>query len=456
MRHASWITRGFGVTALVLLSTVANNARAVPSFARQTGLPCQQCHTVAPELTAFGRLFKLNGFVLNTLPKVEAPSGDGNIPTELIRMPPVAVELDVADSTTSKSQPGSQNGSAQFPSKAKIFFAGAVSDHIGVFNYFEYTQPDDHFSIDLTDVRIASSGQMAGRDVVYGITVNNAPTLEDPWNTLNVWGFPHVGSEVAPSPGAAPLLGGGGLADSGSVAGVGGYMLWDNHLYADVSLYRPAPTGVAQPLNTAGNLIGTVPYVRLAWQQTFSTDYLEAGLSFINAKFRQGISGSGAPGLDDHYSDWGLDAQYEHPIGPNQLTLHAKYIHENQTLDSSSGVSPAPLSNPSDSLKALNVDGTYLIRGGNAGYAVSLGYFSITGSADLLLYAPGAVSGFTAGKPDSDGWILQGTYLPYANTQFTLQYVIYSKFNGASSNYDGSGRNASDNNTLFLLMMIDW
>jgi len=30
--------------------------------------------------------------------------------------------------------------------------------------------------------------------------------------------------------------------------------------------------------------------------------------------------------------------------------------------------------------------------------------------------------------------------------------TIYDKFDGASSNYDGAGRNASDNNTLFLFL----
>jgi len=453
MRVSNWMSPFLKSLLFLALSAAACSAQAVPSFARQTGFPCQQCHTVAPELTAFGRLFKLNGFVLTTLPKVEAPSTDsGNIPTELIRMPGVAAELDVADSITSKSQPGSTNGSAQFPSKFKIFFAGAVSDHIGVFNYFEYTQPDDHFSIDLTDVRIANSGQWGGKDVIYGLTINNAPTLEDPWNTENVWSFPHVGSDVAPSPAASTLLGG-ALADSGLVAGAGGYALWDNHWYGDLSLYRAAPTGAGQPLTPAGNLEGTVPYLRLAWQTNFDADYLETGLAFMSAKYNQGVAGSGAPGLDDRYSDWSLDAQYEHPLGDNQLTLHGKYIHENQTLDSSAA---AGASNPSDSLKTFKADGTYLIRGGNAGYAFSLGFFNTTGSADALLYAPGAVSGFAGGKPDSNGWILQATYLPYANTQFTLQYTAYNKFNGASSNYDGGGRNASDNNTLFLLMMLDW
>jgi hypothetical protein len=40
--------------------------------------------------------------------------------------------------------------------------------------------------------------------------------------------------------------------------------------------------------------------------------------------------------------------------------------------------------------------------------------------------------------------------MPWENTRLLAQYTIYNKFDGASSNYDGTGRNASDNNVLFL------
>ena len=53
----------FGV--LCLLS--AGEACAVPSFARQTGLSCNVCHSNPPELTAFGRNFKLKGYVLTDM-----------------------------------------------------------------------------------------------------------------------------------------------------------------------------------------------------------------------------------------------------------------------------------------------------------------------------------------------------------------------------------------------------
>jgi hypothetical protein len=444
MSHLFRAALGTSLTLLVLNIAIPT-AQAVPAFARQTGLPCQSCHTVAPELTAFGRDFKLRGFVLSTLPKIESKT---STPLSLNRMPAFAFEIDLADTFTQTSQPGTQNGDVQFPSKLKLFVAGALGDNVGMFSYLEYTQPDDHFSIDLTDIRVVGSGEIAGKDAIYGLTINNAPTLEDPWNTLNVWSFPHVHSEVAPTPATAALLGG-TLADSGMVAGVGGYVLWDNHWYADLTLYRSAPTGQPQPLVKPGATEGLVPYARFAWQTTLGPDYLEVGASAIDAKFIQGISGAGAAGLDDHYRDISADAQFEHPVGDNLLTLHAAYIHEQQTLDSSSA---AGLSNPSDSLNTLRADGTFLLRPFTA---FSLGYFSTTGSRDPLLYTAAPITG-SAGKPDSDGWILQVDFLPLQNIQLIVQYTLYDKFNGTRNNYDAAGRSASDNNTLFLLAMFDF
>ena len=40
--------------------------------------------------------------------------------------------------------------------------------------------------------------------------------------------------------------------------------------------------------------------------------------------------------------------------------------------------------------------------------------------------------------------------MPIQYLRIGAQYTAYTRFNGASSNYDGFGRNARDNNTLFL------
>src|SRR6516225_12408074 len=55
-------------TAMAVLAVVAvcvvsvRPARALPSYARQTGQQCAACHNGYFELTPYGRQFKLNGY----------------------------------------------------------------------------------------------------------------------------------------------------------------------------------------------------------------------------------------------------------------------------------------------------------------------------------------------------------------------------------------------------------
>src|SRR5579859_3885168 len=56
-RVTALIAAGLCVALLPLEPT-----RALPSFARQTGQECAACHNGFPELTPYGRLFKLNGY----------------------------------------------------------------------------------------------------------------------------------------------------------------------------------------------------------------------------------------------------------------------------------------------------------------------------------------------------------------------------------------------------------
>lgn len=79
----------------VLLLLSFAKAYAVPSFARQTGLSCNVCHRNAPELTSFGRNFKLRGYVLNDL----TPSDEvGVIPElQLSRYIPVSFFILLSD-----------------------------------------------------------------------------------------------------------------------------------------------------------------------------------------------------------------------------------------------------------------------------------------------------------------------------------------------------------------------
>ena len=48
--------------AAILVVEFAAPARALPSYARQTGQPCGTCHTDFAGLTPYGRRFKINGY----------------------------------------------------------------------------------------------------------------------------------------------------------------------------------------------------------------------------------------------------------------------------------------------------------------------------------------------------------------------------------------------------------
>ena len=76
-RKDAGITFGTAAVAVILLLTGSNEVLAVPSFARQTGMACEACHTVFPELTPFGRAFKLNGYLIDNLPQVKQLTAEG-------------------------------------------------------------------------------------------------------------------------------------------------------------------------------------------------------------------------------------------------------------------------------------------------------------------------------------------------------------------------------------------
>ena len=97
--------------------------------------------------------------------------------------------------------------------------------------------------------------------------------------------------------------------------------------------------------------------------------------------------------------------------------------------------------NASNTLNSLRIKGTYIYQ---AKYGASLSYFSVTGSSDATLYASATAS------PDTQGWTPELFYTPVQNIRIGLQYYAYQKFDGSTNNYDGSGRNAKDNNTAFL------
>jgi hypothetical protein len=433
------------ILAFACLVFDLNCAHAVPSFARQTGLSCNVCHSNPPELTAFGRNFKLRGYVLRDMTTKDKVGNTKDL--LLSKYIPLSAMMLLSNTSYQANQPKSQNNSAGFPQQVSIFFAGAFASHFGGLAQVSYTHANDHFSMDNTDLRYANRGKLGGKDWEYGITVNNNPTVEDVWNSTPAWGFPWISTASGVSPIASPLINGTLGQD---VAGVGGYGLWNNHLYGDVTLYRSEHAGAATPVTGTGqahNISGVAPYWRAAWQQTWGSNYLEVGTYgiYVNS-FPNAVSGP-----KDRYVDSSFDFQYERPFGPNLLDVHGTYIHEKSDLGATFLAGGA--STKTNYLNAFKLDSTYHWRNR---YTATGAVFSTTGNGDALLYAPAALIGSNNSKPDTSGYIAQFAFWPVQNIDIDVNYSGYFRFNGASTNYDGAMRNASDNNTVYMALWLNF
>src|SRR5437879_11745950 len=161
MKSGAGNTRALCGAALLLSVLTALPALAVPSFARQTGMACEACHTVYPELTHVARVFKANGYVLANLKQVRDVTAKKEQLLELAQTPPLSIMVQASYSqltTTvpdlSQSAPGvAQNGSAGFPQQLSLFYAGKIAPHFGAFVQLTYANDRGTISTDNTDLR---------------------------------------------------------------------------------------------------------------------------------------------------------------------------------------------------------------------------------------------------------------------------------------------------------------
>jgi hypothetical protein len=437
------------VPVMVVLFATVNppSVEAVPSFARQTGLPCSGCHYTPPELNPAGRRFKLLGYVDkgDDLKVIKADGGKKRAALDLLASLPLSAMFETSFTSTKSPVPGTQNGSLEMPQDVSLFLSGAWTTHVGSFAQVTYNTQDNHFGIDNTDVRYANKTTLGGKELVYGLNVNNNPTIEDLWNSTPGWGYSWVADDWAPTPSAAPIVSSLGQ----DVAGFGGYTMWDNHLYLDATFYRSQHVGNAQPNAGTGfgvNIRGLAPYWRLALQQLTGKTQYEIGTYGMHMR----SSPNAVTGLEDDFTDIGLDAQIDRTLFKTDvLSLRGTYIRENSNLAATAALGAA--SPGSHHLNTVRANVEYHFGNRVSG---TFGWFDTNGTVDPFLYAPGAVSGSANGDPRGTGYIANFSYWPWQNLELSAQYTGYTRFNGAETNYDGAGRNANSNNTFYLVARI--
>jgi hypothetical protein len=350
--------------------------------------------------------------------------------------------FDTSFTSTKSPIPSTQNGSFELPQDISLFLSGAWTSHVGSFLQVTYDTQADHFSMDNTDIRYANLTKLGGKELVYGLNLNNNPTVEDLWNTTPAWSYPWIASDWAPTPNANPIINNTLAQD---VAGVGAYGMWNNHLYLNGTLYRSAHIGSSLPnagVGSAFNIRGVAPYWRAAWQElTGKTQYQFGTYGMHMRSSPQAITGP-----EDDYTDFAFDTQIDRTLfRTDVLSFRGTYIRENSNLEASTILGAA--SPGSHHLNTVMANAEYHL--GNK-YTGTFGWFHTTGTSDPLLFPTGDVTGNFNGDPRGSGYIANLTYWPWQNLLLAFQYTGYTRFNGASTNYDGAGRNANSNNTVYL------
>jgi hypothetical protein len=422
--------------ALLAVGVPSRRAFSLPLYARQTGQPCATCHTAFLELTPFGRRFKLGGYTLG--------GGDWN-------GPPFAVMLQPTFTNTQGAQPG---GAAPgfgvnnnfVMQQMSLFTGGAFTENLGAFIQGTLDGVSHNFTWDNTDIRFAKSINLDGHTLLWGVTANNNPTVQDVWNTIPAWSFPYISPELSPSRTANTFI---EEVYAQQVAGVSSYGFLDDLFYLEFGGYRPLSnnTQLALGVSPSGQspISGVAPYWRLAAEPNFGDHSWEVGTFGLASKvYPTGMSAAGT----DSFTDIGIDSQYQYLGDPHMVTARIAWIHENHNTSASQTLGLA--NNSNDQLRSLNASVSYIY---DQTWSLTAGRMSIGGTADSALY------GTFTGSPNSANWIFELAYLPFShggpsfwpwlNFRIGLQYTHWTKFDGATTNYNGIGRNANDNNTFF-------
>ena len=449
--------------AAAALALGAEPAKALPSYARQTGQPCATCHTAFPELTPFGRRFKIAGYTLQgggwQGPPLAAFYQSGFTHTRAPQDTPPAPGLHTNDNLISQQVSG--------------FIAGRLADNLGSFIQItgDPTVAGTVF-LDSSDIRYADTFKLFGKDTIWGLDANNSPTIEDLWNTTPQWGWPQISSTIAPAF-APPLT---HIEDGYAtiVGGAGAYLFWNDMLYADLTAFKGLPVPMLQAFNdgnsTTDALTNVAPYWRLALEPHWGEHYLMVGTF--------GMYGQIVPGRQygfgtDNFLDVGFNSQYQYDGDQYSVTVKLTDILEWQKLNATSALGGS--SNIRDTLNSFKANASFVW---DHTYSVGFGYFNINGSSDCNMYgspaAPCMPNGLGAfpnsylASPYGDGLILDLAYIPFShgapfpysttNVRLGVQFTKYLHLYGGANNFDGSflggTHNAAGNNSVFAYAWV--
>ena len=165
-----------------------NNAEAVPAFARKYGVSCSQCHSAFPTLNAYGREFKLSGYVrAKGSSEGVLESKDGQFRTEKLFPWGVVVRSRLFDKARSDT-----DFSIQPISDVDFFVAGGdVANQVSWFGELD-ANADNDFAVSLGDLQLGYHPS----PYVNLLAARRGFFVMDPYQTLSNFGSPTVGGRA--------------------------------------------------------------------------------------------------------------------------------------------------------------------------------------------------------------------------------------------------------------------
>ncbi|WP_372383364.1 cytochrome C [Xanthomonas sp. NCPPB 1068] len=396
-----------------LLLMASNQAQAVAAFARQTGSSCADCHigSYGPSLTPYGMRFKLGGFT----------DTDGN-GTKI----PVSGQL-----TWSRNNPSRGDSTARL-TQADLYLAGRVSDNVGGYSKIRSNNSGNatfDTRLDDVDLRFVTKPfQLAGKDTMVGVSVNNNPGISDPIHVL-----PNASTLTpASNGGASTMLSSSSL--SNRVIGASVYGLYDKNWYGEVGSYSAlspsAQDRLGWPINGDPGKLSDTTYARVAYMKDMKRQFFSVGLTALNTRRQRPRNGP-----SDDLTDFGYDLTYQF-LGTREHVASLAYVNIYERRKYGSPLIPSDPTMPAldrGSVRDQTLSVNYAFK---QTYGVLAAHMINTGSFDAARYSP-------VGIPDTTSNLIllywspfgrEGTYTTNANLRVSAGWFRFDKFNGSTSN----------------------
>lgn len=372
-----------GFVFIVLMSfsfVLPDTARAVPAFARQTGLACSSCHFQHfPSLNAFGRAFKSGGYTM--------VGGQSMVEGDMLSLPSVlnaSVVVKVRyQKTNGDSADGTNMGELQFPDEASIFLGGRAGEHVGfllegqindgaapMFSSFKMPFVYDVGSSKVSVIPFITDGLGAS----FGFELLNTGAVR------NVRIMEHR-KELS----AQQFVGTDGPAEGVAFAAA------NNNGFVNVTLWTPNHGAVA--INSPAYYLRAVatPTLVDGWD-------IGAGVQYWTGTVSRDTGGGG----DNDTKAMAVDAQAQGMVGSLPLGVYFTYAK----ADKSGGTTNVFNSSTTDDTSA----------------------FSVAGEIGIIPHQVSLTAGYRAGDKGgktNNGILLGALYQAGQNIQFQLNHTIY-------------------------------